>query len=70
MAQLVPFQVSTKVAPPTGPSPTATQLVELVQDTLLRELLPLPWLGVATMVQLLPFHRSAIVRWTPDRLAA
>jgi hypothetical protein len=34
--QMLPFQVSIRVAPPTGPSPTATHIVELEQDTLLR----------------------------------
>jgi len=68
--QEVPSQCSTSVRWISGivkNSPTATQLVALVHET------PVNWLrcapgefGLATMLQLLPFHCSTKVRPIPD----
>lgn len=63
-AQALPFQASTRVCSTLDPlisSPTATQLVELGQDTLSRELFPAPWLGLATVDHVPPVHCSTRV---------
>jgi hypothetical protein len=59
IVQFVPSQCSASVAtpPPARASPTAVHDVAAVQDTAVRLLAP--GLGVATAVQLWPFHTSA-----------
>jgi hypothetical protein len=64
--QAFPFQDSTSVwrlpSAPLIEKPTATQLVELVQDTLLRTLVLLPGLGLGMIVQVVPSQVSIRVK--------
>jgi hypothetical protein len=62
--QALPFHVSTKVLPGTEGleySPTATQDVALLHDTLESELLMLPGEGLGMTDQAVPFHTSVSV---------
>jgi hypothetical protein len=60
-AQLVPFHLSTTGVVVSIGAPTAVHELEAAQDTPLNIGLPDAGLGVAWIVQLLPFHRSASV---------
>ena len=66
MVQLVPFQRSASVNTSVVPSkaPTAMQAVTAVQDTPFRVSMNDPGLGVGKMVQLVPFHDSASVKFS------
>jgi hypothetical protein len=48
--------------------PTPVQLVELLQATPMSKLLSVPWLGLATIAQVLPFQLSTRVWGTLDAL--
>jgi hypothetical protein len=68
--QVVPSHISTRVTGPLGPLvtvvlPTATQKLVERQDTPLRELAPVPGLGLGTTDQLVPATPPVSMRVCP-----
>ena len=60
MAQAVPFHCSARLSFPSSALPTATHIVDVVQETALKKgPLPRPVVGVVWSVQVVPFQLAA-----------